>query len=77
MTTFEKVKEIIVETMSFDEKDITMEVDLIKDLKADSIDAFELIMALEEEYGISIPEEKTMELTKVEDIVKYIDENVN
>lgn len=77
MATFDKVKEIIVDTMSFNEDDITMDVDLIKDLGADSIDAVELIMALEEEYGIEIPEEEAAKLTKVSEIVSYIDTHAN
>ncbi|BAK46330.1 MAG: acyl carrier protein [Eubacterium sp.] len=77
MATFDKVKEIIVDTMSFNEDDITMDVDLIKDLGADSIDAVELIMALEEEYGLEIPEEEAAKLTKVSEIVSYIDAHAN
>lgn len=77
MSTFDKVKEIIVDTMNFDEDEITMDVDLIKDLGADSIDAVELVMALEEEYNLEIPEEETAKLTKVSDIVKYIDEHTS
>ncbi|MCI1655501.1 MAG: acyl carrier protein [Lachnospiraceae bacterium] len=63
--------------MSFNEDDITMDVDLIKDLGADSIDAVELIMALEEEYGLEIPEEEAAKLTKVSEIVSYIDAHAN
>ena len=77
MATFDKVKEIIVDTMSFNEDDITMDVDLIKDLGADAIDAVELIMALEEEYGLEIPEEEAAKLTKVSEIVSYIDAHAN
>ena len=73
MSTFEKVKELIVDTLNFDEADITMEVDLIKDLDADSIDAVELVMAIEEEYGLEIPEEEVGNLTKVGALVEYID----
>ena len=73
MSTFEKVKELIVDTLNFDEADITMEVDLIKDLDADSIDAVELVMAIEEEYGIEVPEEEVGNLTKVGALVEYID----
>ncbi len=75
--TFDKVKEIIVDTLNLDADAITMEADLIKDLEADSLDAVELIMALEEAYEIEIPEEVSATLTKVGDIVKYIDTHVN
>lgn len=77
MTTFEKVQELIVDTLNFDAEEITPEVDLIKDLGADSIDAVELVMALEEEYGLEIPEEEAAKLTKVSEIVNYIDSHKN
>lgn len=70
---FEKVKEIIVDTLNLDADKITMEADLIKDLDADSIDAVELIMALEEEFQVTIPDEDAAELTVVGDIVRYIE----
>lgn len=73
MTTFEKVQELIVDTLNFDADEITMDVDLIKDLGADSIDAVELVMALEEEYGLEIPDDEAAKLTKVSEIVNYID----
>ncbi len=74
--TFEKVKEIIVDTLNLDADKIVMEADLIQDLDADSIDAVELIMALEEAFGITIPDEDAANLTKIEEIVKYIDQHV-
>ena len=54
--TFEKVKEIIVDTLSCDEKDVTMQASLSDDLDADSLDAVELNMALEDAFGVSIPD---------------------
>ncbi|MCR5784761.1 MAG: acyl carrier protein [Eubacterium sp.] len=71
--TFEKVKEIIVDTLSFDADDIKLESNLFDDLGADSLDAVELNMALEEEYGVSIPDEELKEIKTVKDIVDYID----
>ena len=55
---FEKVKEIIVDSLSCDESQVTMEANLKDDLEADSLDAVEVIMALEDEFGIEIPDEE-------------------
>ena len=69
---FEKVKEIIVDSLSCDEDAVTLEANLKEDLDADSLDAVELIMAVEEEFDIEIPDDKAAE---VQDIVDYIKEN--
>lgn len=71
--TFDKVKEIIIETLNCAKDSITLEASLMEDLGADSLDAVELNMALEEAFGISIPDEALAEFKTVEDIVKYID----
>lgn len=71
--TFEKVKEIIVETISCDEDKVTMEAKLADDLGADSLDAVELNMALEEAFEISISDEDLMKFVTVGDIVNHID----
>lgn len=73
MTTFEKVRDIIVDTLSYSVEDIKIESNLFDDLGADSLDAVELNLALEEAYGISIPDEDLAELKTVQDIVTYID----
>ena len=72
---FEKVKEIIVDSLSCDEDAVTLEANLKEDLDADSLDAVELIMAVEEEFDIEIPDEKATEIKTVQDIVDYIKEN--
>ena len=74
--TFDKVKEIIIETINCDEAQITMEADLKDDLGVDSLDSMELVMALEEAYGITIEEEAATTLTSVKSIVEYIDSHV-
>ncbi|MEG0924379.1 MAG: acyl carrier protein [Anaerovoracaceae bacterium] len=71
---FDKVKEIIVETISCDEDKVILEARLTEDLEADSLDAVELIMALEEAFGIHISDEELSELKTVEDIVKSIEQ---
>ncbi len=71
---FEKVKEVIVDTLGCDEADVTMEATLSDDLGADSLDAVELNMALEEEFGISIADEKLKELKTVADVIACVEE---
>ena len=70
---FEKIKEIINSTLSCGEDVITMESSLIDDLGADSLDAVELCMTLEEEFDITIPEDKIADLKTVKDIVDYVE----
>ena len=69
---FEKVKEIIVEQLGVEEEEITMESSFIDDLGADSLDIVELIMALEEEFDMEIPDEEAEKITSVGDVVEYI-----
>ncbi len=73
MDIFEKVKEIIVERLSVDEKDVIKEASFIDDLGADSLDTVELVMALEEEFGLEIPDEEAEKIASVGDAVKYIE----
>lgn len=75
--TFEKVKEIVIEQLGVDDADsVTLETSMMKDLEADSLDAVEIIMALEDEFGISVPDEDAEGFKTLGDIVKYIDEKV-
>ncbi|WP_031557286.1 acyl carrier protein [Lachnospira multipara] len=73
MTTFDNVKEIIVDTLSLDANDIKLESDLINDLGIDSLDVMELVMAIDEKCNITIPDEEIPNLTTVQAIVNYID----
>ena len=72
---FNKVKEIIVEQLGVAETAVVAEASFIDDLGADSLDIVELIMALEEEFGIEIPDSDAEKVTTVEDVVNYIKEN--
>jgi acyl carrier protein len=72
---FDKIKELIVEQLDVDESMVTMDTDFMKDLEADSLDAVEIILGVEDEYGIEIPDEVAENFTKVSDIVKYVEEN--
>lgn len=72
---FEKVKEIIIEQLGVEEDDVTMESSFIDDLGADSLDIVELIMALEEEFDLEIPDEEAEKIATVGDVVHYIRSN--
>lgn len=72
----EKVKKIIVEQLSSEESEVTPSASFIEDLGADSLDIVELIMALEEEFGVEIPDEDAEKIATVGDAVKYIQEHV-
>ncbi len=74
--TFDKVREIIVEQLSVDESMVTMDTNLMKDLEADSLDAVEIIMAIEEEFDLEIPDEEAEKFRLVGDLVKYVDDNI-
>lgn len=73
---YEKVKEIIVEQLGVDEGSITTSTHLMKDLEADSLDAVEIIMAIEDEFDLEIPDEDAEKFQIVGDIVKYVEERV-
>ena len=73
---FEKVKAIIVEQLGVTESAVTMEASFIDDLGADSLDIVELVMALEEEFDIEIPDTDAEKVVAVSDVVEYIKENV-
>ncbi|MGI6092986.1 Acyl carrier protein [bioreactor metagenome] len=74
MTTFDKVKEIVVEQLGVDEADVNIDSTFIDDLGADSLDIVELIMAFEEEFNIEIPDEVAEKIKTVKDAVTYIDQ---
>jgi len=71
----EKLKEMIAENLGVDEEKITENSNFKEDLGADSLDLFELVMALEEEYGVEIPTEDLESIATVGDVIKYIEEH--
>jgi acyl carrier protein len=73
---FEIIKKIIAEQLKVDESQITMETHLMKDLEADSIDAVEIIILIEEKYGIEIPDEDAEKFQLVGDLVRYVESRV-
>lgn len=74
---FDKVKEIIVEQLGVDAEDVTMESSFVDDLGADSLDIVELIMALEEEFDLEIPDEEAEKFPTVGNVVEYIKEHTD
>ena len=72
---FDKIMEIIIEQLQVDESEITMETNLMKDLSADSLDAVEIIMAIEDEFGIEIPDEEAETIQTVQDLVRFVEDN--
>ncbi len=76
LVDFEKVKKIIVDRLGVDEAEVTMEASFVDDLGADSLDTLELVMALEEEFGIEIPDEDAEKIVTVGDAIKYIQEKL-
>lgn len=72
---FDKVRDIIAKQLDIDAETIKMESRLIDDLKADSLDIVELIMDLEQEFNIEIPDEELPKVQTVADIVGYLDQN--
>ena len=71
----QRVKDIIVEQLGVKPDQVTPEAKFVEDLGADSLDIVELIMALEEEFGIEVPDEQAEKLLNVGDVTKYIEDN--
>ena len=72
----EKVKHIIVEQLGVDEDEVKPEATFVDDLGADSLDVVELVMALEEEFGLEISDEDAEKITSVQQAIAYIDSHV-
>ncbi len=72
---FEKVRRLLAESLNIDDQSkITMESNIVQDLGADSLDMVEMLMSLEDNFGITVPDEAANELVTVGAIVKYIEE---
>ena len=74
---FEKLKKIIAEVLNVDEEEITMETTFVEDLGADSLDVFQIIMGLEEEFDIEIPNEEAEKIVTVGEAVEQIKNALN
>ena len=69
---FEKIRDIVVEQLGVDEEKVTMESSFVDDLGADSLDIVELVMALEEAFGVEIPDSEAEKISTVGDVVEYV-----
>ena len=70
---FEKVRKVVCEELGVQESEVTMEASLVDDLGADSLDVVELVMALEDAFGIDIPDDDVAGLKTVGDVVRYVE----
>ena len=75
MSIEERVKKIIVEQLGVKEEDVKPEASFVEDLGADSLDTVELVMALEEEFDIEIPDEESENITTVQSAIDYVQNN--
>lgn len=73
---FEKVKEILCEQLDVEEEKVTLESSIVDDLGADSLDVVDLVMSLEEEFDVEIPDEDVENMKTVGDIVKYVEKKL-
>ncbi len=71
----DRVKKIIVDQLGVEEETVTPEASFVDDLGADSLDTVELVMALEEEFGIEIPDEDAEKITRVKEAIDYIEKH--
>ncbi len=71
----QRVRDIVVEQLGVKPEQVTPQAKFIEDLGADSLDTVELVMALEEEFGIEVPDEQAEKLQSVGDVIKYVEEN--
>ena len=76
MGTFERIVAVIADKLDIPTEDIAQESKFVEDLNADSLDQVELIMALEDEYDITIPDEDAQKIVSVKDALDYIETNV-
>ncbi|HEX7172402.1 MAG TPA: acyl carrier protein [Candidatus Limnocylindria bacterium] len=74
-TTYDRLKKIIVEQLGVDDEEVTPTASFVEDLNADSLDLVELIMSLEEEFGMEISDEDAERIQKVSDAVEFIEEH--
>lgn len=75
MTTFEKLKKIISEQLYVDESKITMDSDIVEDFEADSIEMVDIVMDIEDEFGVEIPDDAMETMHRIGDVVEYIEAN--
>ncbi|WP_035586416.1 acyl carrier protein [Hippea jasoniae] len=77
MNVAEEVKKIVVEQLGVDEEEVKPEAKFIEDLGADSLDTVELVMAMEEKFGIDIPDSDASKIVTVQDAIDYVEAHLN
>ena len=75
MDTFERIRELLAEQLDIDEEKITMDSNILEDFEADSLDVVDMVMSLEDEFGVEIPDEEIENLPSVGDVVRYVEDN--
>lgn len=75
-TTFDKVRELLANQLNVEDSKVTLDANIATDLGADSLDVFEILMGLEEEFNITIPDEKVNDIKTVGDLVGFIDAEI-
>ena len=74
MNTFERVRKVLVEQLDVSEDEVTAAASIVDDLGADSLDVVEIVMGLEEEFDVEIPDEDAEKITTVQEIMNYVEE---
>ncbi len=74
MATFEKVRELLMAQLNLDEEKVTMEADIVDDLQADSLDVFEMLVIMEEEFNITLSDDRAKQIKTVGDLVAFVEE---
>ena len=72
---FDRIRQILSDQLDLEEDKITMESDIVDDLEADSLDVVDLVMTIEDEYGLEVPDDQIENFRTVGDVVRYIEEN--
>ena len=75
MDTFERIRELLAEQLDIDEDKITMDSDILEDFEADSLDVVDMVMTLEDEFGVEVPDEQIENFHTGGDVVRYVEEN--
>ena len=72
---FERIREIIYDQLDLEEDKVTMDSDIMEDFEADSLDVVDLVMSIEDEFGLEVPDDQIENFRTVGDVVRYIEEN--
>ena len=72
---FERIREIICDQLDLEEDKVTMDSDIMEDFEADSLDVVDLVMSLDDEFGLEVPDDQIENFRTVGDVVRYIEEN--